>query len=164
MRVKTHRRIAATIAGTAAALLALTGCTGSVETDPASPFRGFDRVGELDSGLTVWHAHGSETGSTNVIIADGNLRVLSCLGEPRVICYDDERATGQLVTVIAPEGTERIVVDFAGEEVELGAMSDPTSFDDPAVVFAGQMPAWDGEGFSWKFIGYDAAGEELWTT
>ena len=164
MLVKTTRRAAMAVAAAGAAVLLLAGCTGSVQSAPTSPFRGFEQVGELDGGQTVWHAHGSESGNTNVLIAEGNVRQVSCLGEPRLICFDDNRATGQLVAVIAPEGTEQILVDFAGEEVELSLMKSPETFETSVAVFAGQMPPFEGDGFSWTFRGLDAAGEEIWST
>lgn len=145
-----------------ACAIALTGCTGEVDNRDSTPFRGFERVGEVND-YTVWYDRGAESGLSNVLIADGNHRLVSCLGEPLLICYDSNRSGGQLIIVIATEDTESVTVDFAGEDVELALMDDPENKEDAPPIFAGQAPPFDGDGFSWTFYGYDADGEELWT-
>ena len=161
--MKTSKLATAAMACIGAGALLLTGCTGSASTDTTSPFRGFENVGELETGQTVWYDKGSESGMSNVIIAEDYLRVLSCLGEPTLICNNNKRAEGQLMAIIAEEGTERLVVTYAGEEVELQRMATPEHTDEPALVFAGKMPPFTGDNFSWSFKGYNADGEEVWS-
>lgn len=158
--MKRNRRAALALFGATAMLL--TGCTGEVDNQDSTPFRGFERVGEVGE-YGVWYDRGAETGLSNVIIADGTHRLVSCLGEPVLICYDSNREGGQLILVIAAEETESVTVDFAGEDVELELMGEPENEDDTPPVFAGQAPPFDGENFSWSFYGYGADGEELWT-
>ena len=145
-----------------ATAMLLTGCTGQADDQDSTPFRGFERVGEVGE-YGVWYDQGAETGLSNVIIADERHRLVSCLGEPVLICYDNNREGGQLIVVIAEEETASVTVDFAGEDIELELMDEPENEDNTPPVFTGQAPPFDGESFSWNFYGYDADGEELWT-
>lgn len=141
--------------------IALSGCTGQVDEQQSTPFRGFERVGEVGE-YGVWYDQGAESGLSNVLIADGRKRLLSCLGDPLLICNDGGRADGRLIIVIGTEETASVKVDFAGEELELELMAEPENEENTPPVFAGYAPPWEGEDFYWNLYGYDANGEEIW--
>lgn len=145
-----------------ASLAVLTGCTGQADL-PQEPFIGFENVGELGE-FDIYYDKGAESGMSDVIIAEGNHRVFSCLGEPLLICYDDN-PDGELIIVIAEEGTEQTILDYNGEEIEMQKAEAPQNVDDAPPVFVTQAPpnGEDTEGFSWSWRGLDANGEELWT-
>ena len=143
-------------------LAVLTGCTGQADL-PQSPFVGFENVGQLGD-YDIYYDKGAESGMNDVIIADGSHRVLSCLGQPLNICYDGN-PEGELIIVIAEEGTETTMLDYNGEEIEMQKTEAPEHVDDAPPVFVTQAPpkGEDTEGFSWSWKGLDANGEELWT-
>ncbi|MGO1392960.1 hypothetical protein [Agrococcus casei] len=145
-------------------LAALTGCAGQADY-ATEPFIGFEPVGSIDETYDVYYDKGTESGMHDVIIAEGDHRVLSCLGEPVLICYDgDKSGEGELIIVIAEEGTETTILDYNGEEIEMQKTETPADIESPAPVFVTQAPVLeDREGFSWSWRGLDANGEELWT-
>lgn len=147
-----------------ASLAALTGCVGQAEY-ATEPFIGFEEVGSIDETYDVYYDKGGESGLHDVMIAEGDHRMFSCLGEPLQICYDGgSEGVGELIIVIAEEGTEQVLVDYNGHELELQKTEAPEDIEEPAPIFVGQAPVLeDREGFSWSWKGLDADGEELWT-
>ena len=145
-----------------ASVMALTGCMGQTELQ-TEPFIGFENVGTIE-GLDVYYDKGSESGMSDIIIADGERRVLACLGEPLLICYDGN-PEGELIIVIAEEGTEQTILDYNGEEIEMMKTEVPADTDEAPPVFVAKAPPKDedADGFSWSWRGLDANGEELWT-
>ena len=54
------------------------------------------------------------------------------LGEPVLICYDgDKSGEGELIIVIAEEGTETTILDYNGEEIEMQKTETPCRHREP---------------------------------
>lgn len=153
-------RLAKVATAALATIVVLAGCaaTEQEERGPEGP-NGYSFAAALDDGHELWWDRGSESGLTDLVLEDAaGARTNSCLGEGPLLCVaglDDTYG----VLVIAPEGAERAVMYWFGQEIELTRGAVPDAEAPP--VFAGVMPAFEaGEGYRVEV--FDANGDVIW--
>ncbi|WAC65312.1 hypothetical protein OVA14_07935 [Agrococcus sp. SL85] len=156
------RRTTTRIAAVIAASLLLAGCasTEPEPTQPAGP-NGYALAAGFPDGHNLWYDVGDETGLTDLILEDSAGRAItSCLGNGPLLCVaGPDDAYG--VLVIAPEGAERAVMTWFGQEVELTRGEGPAEGQPP--VFGGVMPPFsNSDGYSLEV--FDGAGAVVMTS
>lgn len=155
------RRIAPLAVAAIAVSLALAGCA-SAEPESAEPIgpNGYTLAGSFDDGSTLWWDGGAESGLTDLMLEDADGRMFaSCLGAGPLLCVGGtDEARGALV--IGPAGSERAVMHWYGQDVEL-QRGESTPEDAPP-VFAGVMPPVPAEG-TYSVEVFDGAGAVVMT-
>ncbi|GEK81052.1 hypothetical protein [Agrococcus baldri] len=157
------RRFAIRAAAVIAATLVLAGCAGTEQEQrgPEGP-NGYSLSATFDDGSMLWWDRSPESGLTDLIVTDSTgFRSGTCLsGEPLYCVAGPSEA--QVVLVIAPEGAERAVMSWFGEDVEL--VRGETSGEGAPPVFGGVMPPPADLEAGYHLEVLDGAGEVVFTS
>lgn len=154
------------IAALCMAVLVLTGCASGAEerTRPQGP-NGYALSATLDDGSLLWWDRSPESGMTDLIVFDAEgQRAGSCLSGEPAYCIEGP-GDAQVVLVIGPAGSQRAVMQWYGEEVELVRGELPAGAGDDALpVFGAVMPppADQEQGFHLDVL--DDAGEVVFSS
>ncbi|MCH1882377.1 hypothetical protein [Agrococcus sp. ARC_14] len=156
------RRIATTAAAVIAVTLALVGCApADSETRAPEGPNGYTLSASFD-GHELWWDRSTESGMTDLIVEDADgFRVGTCLSAEPIYCLSGENEA-KVVLVIGPEGAERAVMHWFGEDVEL--VRGEASGEGAPPVFGAIMPPIADESAGFQLEVLDGAGAVVFTS
>ncbi len=154
------------IAALCMAVLVLTGCAGGGgERSRAQGPNGYSLSATFEDGSLLWWDRSPESGMTDLIVLDASgQRSASCLAGEPAYCVEGQSGS-QVVLVIGPAGSQRAVMQWFGQEVELVRGELPADAGDDALpVFGGIMPPPADEEQGYHLDVLDDAGEVVFSS